>query len=276
MYRFQPPDRRSFVRLSAGAGLAMLSDGLLFGASDFWNRKEPAGWSAEEIEQLRTKSPWSKKVRATLSGRGAPRDRRSVGGAGSMSAESNGMRGGGGNGGLGDFGGGGGRGGRAVGDSLENMAPGASAPQGPELIVRWESAAPLLEAEKTQLPPSLRNRYVISVTGVPPRVLAMLVSGGGGRQGDAQQPPDPAAEAKARQERILHAVALSTKGHDPQAADTILQTSDKQTLLFGFPKQNLPIAAADKEIDFEMKFGVMTAKVKFATKEMLYKGALAL
>src|SRR4051812_7946383 len=54
--------RRSWIAL-AGVGLA--SWGGLWGfGKDFWDAKDPAEWSADEISRLLYKSPWAKSVTA--------------------------------------------------------------------------------------------------------------------------------------------------------------------------------------------------------------------
>ncbi len=189
-------------------------------------------------------------------------------------------------------GGGGGRGGgRGGGGGSSDGGGFSSAPQGPEVVIRWENAEPMLAATKFQLPPSLANHYAISITGLPPQMLAMVMMGsrqgggrGRGRDGKAPDAPptdaapatpeEQAAQAKARQDRLLHAVTLTARGRDPQVADTAMQTSDKQTIIFGFSKDAFPIAANDKDLEFAMKTGLMTIKAKFEPKEMIYKGAL--
>lgn len=58
--------RRGVLILSAGAAVWNVSR--LYGvSSDFWNKKEPSQWSAEEIQQLTTKSPWAKETTAQYS-----------------------------------------------------------------------------------------------------------------------------------------------------------------------------------------------------------------
>jgi hypothetical protein len=274
--------RNLLLRASAGSGWLAFSGVRLFAASDFWNKKEPDDWSEQEREALKTKSPWAKKIRGEggFGGRGGGRSSSmdssgSKGSFGGMSgADSNGI----------STGGGGGRRGGGGGGGDMGAAP---APQGPEVVIRWESAAPVLAATKFQLPPALAGHYAISITGLPPQLLAMVLNGRGGRgrgregaesgappDAEAQPPADPAAEAKARQDRLLHAATLSAKNKDPQTADTVLQTADKQTIIFGFLKANLPIAPTDKDLEFNLKFGPMTFKAKFEPKEMMYKGAL--
>jgi len=273
--------RRGFLfRASAGAGWFTAFGTRLFAASDFWNKKDAAEWTPQEIESLKTKSPWAKKVHGEMSGgSGGPSSMNRSGSAGTFGgmsgADSNGIGGGGGRGG----GGGGSRGG---GGGDRDSGPGPAA-QGPEVVIRWESAAPVLGATKFQLPAPLADHYAVSITGVPPAQLAMVVAGRGGigrgRNPEGEQPPappaDPQAEAKARQERLLHSVTLTAKGHDPQTPDLVMQTSDKDTLIFGFAKSSLPLTASDKDVEFAMRAGFTVYKAKFQPKEMLYKGALS-
>jgi len=138
-------------------------------------------------------------------------------------------------------------------------------------VIRWESAAPVLAATKFQLPEPLAEHYAVSITGLPPQILIMAATGGGrsGRDGAA-----PEQETKARQDRLMHSASLFMKNHDPQSADVVMQTGDKQTIIFGFPKTNLPLAAGDKEVQFVMRAGPVSFKAKFEPKEMIYKGAL--
>jgi hypothetical protein len=268
--------RNLLLRASASTGWLAFSGVELFAASDFWNKKDPDEWSDQERETLKTKSPWAKKIHGEggFGGRG--------GGRGS-SMDGGGSRGGGGGGMSG--GGGGKRGGGGGGGEDMSAAP---APLGPEVVIRWESATPVLAATKFQLPSALADHYAVSVTGLPPQLLAIVLSGRGGRGGgrgrgedgapppeaEAQPPADPAAEAKARQDRLLHAASLSAKNKDTQTADTVLQTADKRTIIFGFLKANLPLAPTDKDVEFNLKFGPTTFKAKFEPKEMMFKGAL--
>ena len=39
------------------------------GSSEFWNRKYPSQWSADEVDRLITKSPWAKEIAAPAVGR---------------------------------------------------------------------------------------------------------------------------------------------------------------------------------------------------------------
>ncbi len=285
----------------AGGGWLALGSRCAF-AADFWNKKEPAEWSAQELDTLKTKSPWAKKVHGEMAAGAGGGGSRGGGGGGGRGGGGGGFGGGEGGGsesggGFGGGGGGGGRGGGGggFGGGEGGGGGGASVQQGPEVVVRWENADPIVAATKLQIPPQLADHYAISVTGLPQQMLMMAMNGGGrgggrrgreGKGGDAQQPePQPqapqtpeeqAALAKARQDRLLNSVTLSAKGKDPQHADLVMQTSDKQTTIFGFPKAVLPLAASDKDVEFVFHVGPMTIKAKFEPKEMIYKGALSL
>src|SRR6185312_13056488 len=136
--------RRAILRLASGAGVGLLAQQYSFAASDFWNKKKPAEWTEEEKNELRTKSPWAKKVDASSSG-------------------------GSGRGGGGGWGGG--------------LAPAGNFGGSVPLSVVWESAKPIQDAHPLNLPATLENQYIIAVTGIPQQALAMAVRGGRGGRG---------------------------------------------------------------------------------------------
>ncbi len=259
--------RRDVFRLAATTGLLTCAESFAF-AADFWNKTKPADWSDQEKQELRTKSPWAKKVDAEMSG--------GRGGGGGEDA-------GGGGGGGGRGGGGGGRGGGG------GLIPQLSGGPQISLEIVWQSAKPILDAHPVTIPPRLDNHYVLAVTGIPPMVIAAAVSGrgarggsGGGRFGgqaaaggpppDAAPgaPPDPTAG-------LRRATTLAVKGKDPVGSDVVMSMgANNSTLLFGFPKDALPLAVADKEVEFMIKLGSLSAKTKFNLKDMTYNGALAL
>lgn len=261
---------------------------LAFGA-DFWLKKKPGDWSSDEVEHMKTKSPWARKVQAEVTGGVGGGRRGGGGGRGGDAGGGEDMGGGGGGrgGGSGGGGGGGGRGGGRGGGDLAPSAP--SAPAGPELIIRWETAAPMLAATHMELPESFKDLYAISVTGLPPQLLMMALNGGGrgrgrgrdgGRDGGAppvEEPPvDPVVRQKQMIEKLLSSVTLSAKGRDPQSAVVVQQTKTSQALIFGFERTSLPLTVADKDVQFTIKLGVLTAKAKFEPKDMMFDGKLAM
>jgi hypothetical protein len=237
----------------------LLAAAISFGASDFWNKKKPADWSADEIDQLKTRSPWAKKIQ--IDG-GRPQSRPqsmdtegSRGSFGGMQgADRNGISEGGGGRGA--------RGGRG-GDPDAARAAMATT----EVIIRWESAAPLRDATKLQLPPEFENSYAISVTGLPPAVLIMGV-------GRGEPSARPAERQRAMVQRLLGVTTLTAKGRDPEAAAVVVQSADRASLIFAFPK--LPLTLDDKNVVFTMNLGSTAIKAKFEPKEMSWNGQLEL
>jgi hypothetical protein len=154
-------------------------------------------------------------------------------------------------------------------------------PNAPEVLIRWESAQPMILANKAKLPPELNDRYTISITGLPPQMILLGLTPPGRGRGRGQAAPDdaprdPAARQKQEVETILHETTLTAKGHDPVVADALLRTNDAQVMyLFGFPKQSMPLTPADKEVVFTLKLGPLTIKAKFEPKEMMFGGQLA-
>src|SRR5437868_7523949 len=105
------PTRRAVLALAAGAGWTRL-----YGfSSDFWNKKEPAEWSGEEIDQILTNSPWSKKVTGASQG-----DEHGMGGSRGGGYPDGGGMGGPRGGGMG----GGGMGGRGGGMGIPGVGGG--------------------------------------------------------------------------------------------------------------------------------------------------------
>jgi hypothetical protein len=262
--------RREIIQLASGAALGLLAEQYSFAASDFWNKKKPAEWTDDEKNEIRTKSPWAKKVDASSSGggRSGSGGSRGDGSSGSGDGDSGGFgdgggsRGGGGGGGRGRGGGGGG-----------NVAPtgnfGGSAP----LMIVWESAKPVQEAHPLNFPAALENHYIIGVSGISEQTLVAAVRGARGR-GPSPEGGPPAAPAD-QTAPLKAAATLSVKGKDPVHPDVVLATNRNATLLFGFPKDALPLAAADKEVEFALKFSNLSGKTKFNLKEMMYNNELA-
>ncbi len=175
------------------------------------------------------------------------------------------------------------------------------------LQVVWQSANPILDAHKLNIPNKLDNHYILAVSGIPPQMLMMAMSGrGGGRFGGGQgssggrgagvpfgangpsapnapiqngdasgAPPDPT-------EGLKRAATLTPKGKQGQNADTVLQATirlkdslPEMFLFFGFAKETLPLSLDDKEVDFVLKLAGLSAKAKFNLKDMVYNGDLA-
>jgi hypothetical protein len=295
--------RREALRLTQAAGLAFWAGSDALAASDFWSKKKAAEWTDEEAKELRIKSPWAKKVNAESPGFAGGRGGGGGGGDESGGGGGGGGRGGGGGGGGGGRGGGGGGGGRGGGGG----GGGASSAAIVSLQVVWQSARPILEAHKMNIPTKLDNHYILAVSGIPAQFLMMATSGrGGGRFGGGRgssggrgagapfgadtasapnapiQNGDPSAGAPDPTEALRRAATLAPKGKEGQNADVVLQatvrlkdTLPEMFLFFGFAKDTLPLSLDDKEVDFVLKLFGLNAKAKFNLKDMMYNGELA-
>jgi hypothetical protein len=304
--------RREVFRFAAVTGFAFWAESYAFAASDFWNKKKPSEWTEQEIQELRTKSPWAKKVDADITaggGRGAGGG--GGGGRGGGGGGGGGFGGGGGGdegGGGGGRGGGGGGGGRGGGGGVAPAAGGGG--QSVSLEVVWQSAKPIQDSHPIALPAKLDNHYVVAVTGIPMPILNATMmgrgggrgfsGGGGGRRygggrdgggggqdqanagpppesadagngaaGPPPTPPDPTAGLK-------RGTTLTVKGKSPQNADVVMSMNNNSTILFGFAKDALALAVADKDVEFDLKLAGLSGKAKFTLKDMMYHEELAL
>lgn len=226
--------RRGVLALAAGfAGIGRV---YAF-SSDFWNKKEPSEWTGEEIDQLTNKSPWAKDI--------------TVGGQSGFSGMSPiGMGGG--------MGGGRRRGGGMPSQQFKGL-------------VRWESAKPIMEALKTQLPDGLSNHYVITVGGIP-----LNGGGGGSRRYPSQDDSSSSGSNQDALNRLKGLTYLEPKEKRDLQPSVVLQPEQGYgPIYFGFPKEMLTLKADDKEVTFTSTFGRLPVKAKFNLKDMLYRGELA-
>lgn len=121
-------------------------------------------------------------------------------------------------------------------------------------VVIWESAQPILDARKKALPKEFQDHYTLSVSGVPwlgevDRLIDQL------RQFTTLQPND---------QRPIQPGAVQKAAGRARA------------VLLGFSKDVLQLSANDKSIHFTTEVGDIILRAKFDTKEMLYRGHLAL
>jgi hypothetical protein len=267
------PSRRGVLTLAAGA-FATGWIRLEAFSSDFWNKKEPAEWSREEIEQLLTKSPWAKEVSAQYSSQGDdqggyPRGGGYPGGGGGYPG--GGYPGGGYPGGMGGpriggmgipgMGGGYPGGGRRRGGGQGQSVQGS---------VRWESSKPILDALKTPLPEAFANHYVISVSGFP-------LSEGQNRRSQEDSDNDSAQSNEAMLDHLKGLTFLEPKGREGAQPGVVQQqpSAGMSSILFGFSKETLALKPEDKEVTFSTKLGRLLIKTKFNLKDMQYRGDLA-
>jgi hypothetical protein len=254
--------RREVLRFAAMTGAAVWAESYAVAAADFWNKQKPSEWTDEQKEEIRTKSPWAKKVDAEMAG----------GGGGARSGGGRSRGGGGDTGDSGDSPSGGSSRPSRTGGGGNSVAPegNVGGTPAPSLEILWMSAKPIQDAHPLTFGAKLENHYVIAVTGIPQQILNAAMRGGpSGRDQANAAPADPTAGLK-------RGATLVVKGKDPQGSDVVMSMNNNATVLFGFAKDSLPLTAADKEVEFDLKLGGMSAKVKFALKDMMYNGELAL
>lgn len=231
--------RRAALFLGATLPVAVRNAAWAFAAREFWNTQPPSDWTATEIQELLTKSPWSREA--------AIHDYTQVGSLGSGRA-----------------GGGGGRhGGRAT-SSSGSGASSTSLSVKWQAMVRWESALPIREALRDVSRPAFADCYVLNLIGnLPGPVL------------DASQTEE---EQRRTMDLLKDVTKLEHKGDEiglsrveiaPQTSPSLAGT------LFHFSRE-LALQASDKQATFTTRIGPIGVKCQFALKDMLYRGNLEL
>ena len=232
--------------MAAAAGTA-LAQGDARGANDFWNRKPAAEWTSAEIVQLLSVSPWARSINVQLPGTGL------AAGAADPSQQ--------------------------AGQRDPSTAAGGAPPpplgesrrkSGPargQIIVRWESAAPVREALRTRLPAAFADHYVISVEGIEANMLVRPNTKDGVL-------PELSPEAQAA--RLKEGALLAVRGKDPLPAGVIDSIGRfRKTWRFGFSRELLQLTLTDRDLEFSIKAGGVRFRADFQIREMMYRGALA-
>jgi hypothetical protein len=231
-------------------------DVLMFGAaalplparsSEFWNRKQPSEWSEREIDRLLTKSPWAKEVTAEV-------PLRATGGFVAQNQFPT-PRGGSGIPGLGGRfpgagwpGSGEGRGRTSAGRERSRIT----------CVVRWESAAPVLEAMGVPLPSAFAGHYVLGAGGLP------------------RGPADEEAIDKLRT-RLKQTTVLRVSGRTNVRPELVqlLPGVTTRGFLFGFSKEAHTVAASDRTVEFVTDVEGVKLNAVFEPGAMTYRGELA-
>ncbi|MCC6368001.1 MAG: hypothetical protein IT165_31135 [Bryobacterales bacterium] len=266
--------RRSLIfSLTSQSGLLLIR-AWAKGSGQFWNDKPPAEWSADEIDQLISKSPWAKEATLAYSagamGQGGYDPQGPAGGGG---------RGGMGGGGLGIPGGiglpGGGMGGRrggmggpgGMGYPGGRRGPGGGRSQA-KVLVRWETAQPVRAALKKDLPEGASGHYILSLNGLRFRGDEDTRAGDAGS--DQDRPRDRMLERLRQNSQLLPKDRAAIFPGRVERADL------GNAILLFFPRGDKPLTAQDKEVTFQSAAGSSTLKVRFSLRDMLYHGELAL
>ena len=231
----------------------MLAAACCFGAEDFWSVREPARWSGEEIRRMVTDSPWAREAQVRLRAEG-----------------------------IDNF--------VTIPPARDSVDPAGTPPSVmPEILVRWDSAAPVCEAcsrggmdrplfsciSKLLYLSSLSEKfqklqeefYIVTVSNYPAPAGA-----------NAPQHSEAANAALERLSgRIQQATFLKRKGRTPfkPAHVAALPAADRLLLMIFFPRTEA-LSVADKEILFESNDGTIEISARFDLRKMIYRHALAL
>jgi hypothetical protein len=277
-------------------------------SGDSWKKKAPKDWTAEEAQEIVTKSPWAKEVSVSFDssrmggmppggggwgGRGGGGGMGGGGGYGGGGGMGGGMPGGGMGGGGGYGGGGGMPGGGYGGGGMrggDEGAGGVGMPPPPKAHVLWESVEPVLQAEarlERKLPSKekLEKHHVVSVHIDPMKSPGQPQMGGRGNWGGAPQGGPGAMspggvsdeQRQAWRQRMLDAVTLTLKGGQPVHPVDFEFVREQEIMRsrYYFAKEG-ELAAIDKEMTFRSALGPMVVEAKFKPKEMVFDGKPAL
>ncbi len=234
-------------------------------AADQWVKKEPALWTAQDVQQILTDSPWTKQAIASFD-KQHEQDERPEGVP--NGAPPAGMTG---NGGVSD-----GHWDGGVGRMRRGEPPKLP------VTIRWESAFPVRVAlARLQTPAATapadngaeyERDYVISVTGLLPSFADHSTRGPNESSGAAES---RAPDIERLRAGLLNTTRLIPRDKAPIApSDAKIDSPTGEVQMF-FPRSN-PIGLEDKEVIFKTRFGAISVEQKFRLKDMVYKGKLDL
>jgi hypothetical protein len=215
--------RRRFLTGALGSGAMLTQASRIFAATEFWNAKDPSSWTEEEIVLLTSKSPWAREAVPAIRNADDPT-------GGTVLGEESGGR---------------------MGRRRSSLT----------VIVRWESAQPILDALRAPLAAEFAGHYVVSVTNLP---LANVRRAGRG----GETTPDDSLD------RMQNGTTLEVRGKGAAEAG-IARRSHIGSILFGFSKDQLLLTPGDGEIVFALNTQQLTLKTTFDSKKMIYRGKLA-
>ncbi len=119
-----------------------------------------------------------------------------------------------------------------------------------EVTVIWASAQPMIDALRFRLPSDFADHYVIGINDLP--------KSEGGRKVDTDS------------------MVATLQLHNGRSVGSGGMLPGKETTLFAFAKDLLPLSAADKEVLFSLEANEFTIKTYFNLREMNYRRKLAL
>lgn len=248
------------------AWAAPLFPKLLFANGEFWNTVPDSEWTADQVAQLLTASPWSVKTRVKMSGSytDAPPldiDRRQTGIPGTPTNGSSSGPSPSGTSGTARPPGSFPRLPRINTDPIEDTTPSKKTSNAPvafygDVTVTWESAAPIRLARREPLGQEFEHHYAVRVTGLPPQTF----------MSDAGSAPAVF--------RLLVGTSIE-RGGKRERPDYVLRLPEKKSLIFAFPAPEFTLRRRDRYVSFVLNVNEMAIKVRFDLRLMVFRDLLA-
>jgi hypothetical protein len=231
-------------------------------AADVWEAKPFQNWTQKDVQKIFNNSPWARQARAVIAGAAPQAPGRSGQPAvGDASSNDSGVT----------------RGREPAGAARMGSAP-SDFDQGPQsqmgipVIVRWQSALPLRQAQMLGkygdsvaiLPEAQKfladepSLYVVAISGL----AGSLVSAGGGDQ--ARQSIAEKSTLTVRGKPPLHPIAVD-----------FLPVGSTVDVLIGFPRTTR-ITLEDQEVELASEIGRASVRYRFKLKDMIVRGKLEL
>ena len=217
--------------------------GQLLTPNEFWNSKPRSDWSLAEIAQLTTASPWAMKTKVKMAGSTVPLKS-------GVSADLP----------------------TKITTRIKKPDSSVDVPAAPQsspanssapvafygdVVVSWESAAPLRLARNEPLPPEFDNQYAVRVTGLPAQTFMP----------DTGQTPVIF--------RLLSGTSLEVSSGKREQSDYVLRIPEKNSILFAFRAQQFPLRASDHFVSFAMNLNQMMVRARFDLRLMTFGEAIA-
>ena len=247
-------------RLAGTLGIWLLACGVL-AAADFWDDKYYTSWSAEEVEQMLTDSPWSRAITVVLPGAalgdGAGGPRANPDDIGRLATRD----------GVADY--------LLTRETTRYLPrrrerlPSSTVPPRMTLTVSWRSALPVKQAlARAQagigapIPPAQQAfliqyepLYIVSVAGIPRQLTEGL-----------------------NQQALLAETILARKDKQPIVAEDVepfFESDETVILEFAFLRDDA-ITLLDREVKFVTKLGDTEIERSFELQDMMFGDALAM
>ena len=225
-------NRRAFV---SSLGVAAAAYGW---AKDFWSDKKPADWTEDEIQQMLTRSPWSKD--ASIFDSATHKGVSSAPFAGGLYGPQY--------------------------DSPDGKSlPSVHGLKGWSSIVRWESALPVRDAMKASKTADVEKNYILALLGDIPAA-------------SVPTDDDDAAERERKLDILKESTRLERKDDplELQRVKIAPRTPLSPAGTLYYFSRAVPLTLDDKQVTFVTKVGPLEVKCKFTLRDMLYHGKLEL